>query len=166
MTINIEIKDITGTLSEYRDRVDMFLLSLGPEKRFFNLTVDRVMKAELMMLVLFDNEIIGLGGLERKLGISRSIIILQHNSQGKGIGKMFHMKIIGIAKQKHDLILGVIEQENIQSIRMDLSLGYRLAGKRGNLYYLFCPLNTKGNLMYYCIKTIFPIINMIDKLRH
>jgi len=161
---DIKIRDITCMLPEYRDKIKMLFSLLGPEVRFFNLTVDRLMRSKLLLITLFNDEIIGLGGLERKIGITRSIIMIRQKFQRQGIGRLLYMNIIERAKQEHNLILAVIEEDNSPSIGMHLSLGFRMTGKRGKLHYLFCPLNRKGLFIYKCIEVLFPVVNMFDRL--
>jgi GNAT superfamily N-acetyltransferase len=165
MTNYIEFRDITDALCEYQDKINLFLSLLETERKVFNLTTERVMTSEMILIVLIGGECIGLGGLERKLEISRSIMILKQSCQGKGIGKIFSQRILEKAKQNHNIILAVIEEDNTPSMRMHLSVGYKMVGKRGHLCYLFCPLNTKGLIMYYCIKALFPTVKVLDLIR-
>ncbi len=163
--MNIEFKNITDSLNIYQDIIDTFLNTLDIEKQYFNVTLERLLKSEMILIALSEDEIIGVGGLEIKYGMSRSIIILKKGYQGKGIGKRLSKRILEEAGIKHNIVVAVIEKSNIASIRTDLSIGYKLIGNRGDLCYLACPLNVNGWIVYFGLKMVFSLVKAVDLIR-
>lgn len=144
--MKINFINITDNLIGYRSQIDIFVKQLNSEKELFNLTAERVMKSELALVAMDSKEIIGIAGLERKHSIVRAYFLLRRDYQGKGIGKLYMQELLSQAKKTHSLIMSVVEEKNISSMRVNLAVGYRIAGKRANLYYIFNPLNTKCRL--------------------
>ena len=157
--------DVIGNNEEfiiYRKKIENFLAILDVEKEFFNLDMQRVRTFTLILVALNCNEVIGLAGLGKKHGLARSYIIIRKDFQGKGLGKHLMLNLLSEAAKKHILVLGVVNEKNIESIKMHLSIGYKKGGKRGNLLYIFNSLNTKGVLVYYLIKALFPMLGVLD----
>jgi len=79
--------NITNKLSEYSDQIDSFVRQLDSEKEFFDMTTERVMRSELVLVAIDNDQVVGISGLERKFEITRSYSILGKNYQGTGLGK-------------------------------------------------------------------------------
>lgn len=160
----IDLKNITKNASDYADELKNLVEKLDDEKQFFNLKYDRIENLKLVAIARNENgEIIGVAGIEKKLCISRSIMMILGKYHGKGIGKAFMLFLLNEAKlYKYHLIMGVVDENNIGALKMDYSTGYRYCGKRGKLVYIFNPLSKFGKVLFFIIKTGFPIINCID----
>jgi len=77
----INFLNITGNLNEYNGQIDYFLNRLDSEKEFFDLTTVRVTRSELVIGAIDNDQLVGISGLERKFGITRSYSILAKNYQ-------------------------------------------------------------------------------------
>jgi len=165
MSSELEIKNITHIAYDYREHIDQFLKTLGSEKAHFNPSTERVLDSEVVLIAVLDNRIIGLGGIELKYNIPRSIIILDKTSQGKGLGKKLMTEILKEGRNNHNIMVGVIEEGNNAALRLDLSVGYKMCWTRNNLHYLFYLYNIKGLIIFYMIKALFPLIKVIDYVR-
>lgn len=161
----MNFKNITNHLSEHYNHIDLFVRELDSEKQFFDLTTARIMRCEIVIIALGDNKIIGIAAVERKYGIARSLMMVKKDFQGKGFGKQFMVALLGEAKNTHNMIMAIVDDKNIMSMRMHLAKGYRIVGKRGKLCYIMNPLNKKGLFLYYLIKILFPIMKAVDLVR-
>jgi hypothetical protein len=163
--LDIQFLNITDCLYVYKDRLEIFLDKMDSEKRFFNLTLERALRSEFVLIVLLNNDIIGIGGVEVKYGIPRSFIMLDKSTQGKGIGRTFAWEIQHEASKHHNFLLGIIEENNNAPVKLSLIYGYKIVGKRGKLIYLICPLNSQGLLLYLAFRFLFYFIKPIDLIR-
>ena len=92
--------------------------------------------------------------------------MVKKDYQGSGFGTRFKSNLLSEAKEKkYNIIMAVLDENNIKSLRHNFATGYRIGGKRGNLFYMWNPLNTKGLFLYYLIKTLFPIMKVVDLVR-
>ena len=123
--MNISFVDLTPNIDEHRDKIDIFLKNLDTEKEFIGLSVKRLITSELVIAAMHKNEIIGISGLRKKHGISRRYTLLRRDYQGKGLGKKISSKILIRAKKDHNIIMAVIDDENLRSLKMDLSMGFK-----------------------------------------
>jgi predicted acetyltransferase len=166
MIDDVHFKKISPIDAKWGQQISIFLNGLNIEKIFFNLTTDRILKSELIIAAIIDDEIAGIGSLENKYRVIRATIMFKSKFQGKGLGKKMVNKIHESAHGIYNLLMAVIDQENIPSLNLFKSMEYQVIGKRENLYYLFCPLSTNGRIMLALFKIIFPLVSMLDKIRH
>lgn len=154
--------NITNKLNQHKDAINYFLVKLNSETEYFNLRLERILKSEVVIVAKDNNEIIGIGGLEKKYRIIRNYLLIKKEYQGRSLGKHFVDELLIAAKNNYNLIMAIIDEENIISLKLHRISGYKIAGKRDNLYYAFNPLNTKGLLFYYLIKIMFPALKIVD----
>jgi L-amino acid N-acyltransferase YncA len=160
------ILNITMQKNMYKSHIENFLDSLDDEKKYFKLDRERFSKFELTLAAFDnDNKIIGLAGLECKLGFVRTLISICKECQGEGLGKKLLLQLIIEAKKKYNIILAVTEEENYRAENLHYSIGFKKVGKKENLVYSFKPLNFKGLLVYYFFRMVFPIIKILDWIR-
>ena len=159
------MENITYHLVEYKKHIRKFLDELDSEKEFFNLTLDRVMKWEAVIVEIMNNEIIGIAGLEKKIGIFRSNVMLKKEFQGKGLGKLFIIELLKESSHNHNIMWAVISENNLASINLHLAMGYKVVGRRQNMYYFIAPLSGKGKILFNLIKALFPLMRMVDLIR-
>jgi GNAT superfamily N-acetyltransferase len=157
--------NITDNLPTYRQQIESFLGKLNSEKAYFNLTIERVMNWELVMVEMLNDEITAIAGLERKLGIVRNNLVIKKEFHGKGLGKSLLRELLSESKMKHNLVWGVISEKNIVAIKNDLATGHKIVGNRQGMCYLIAPLNWKGKLLYYLIRALFPTTKLLDIIR-
>ena len=157
--------NISDNLPAYKHRIGNFLEKLDSEKEYFNLTIEKIMNWELVMVEMLNGEIIAIAGLERKLGIVRNNLIIMEEFQGAGLGKRLIRELYNESRLKHNIIWGVISEENLASIKMELATGHKIVGNRQNMCYLIAPLNWKGKVLYYLIRALFPTAKLLDLVR-
>lgn len=153
-TLNIEI-------------VEKFLGELKDELKYFNITLDRVKKANWIIGEYRYGKLVGIAGIEKKLGIVRSWTIVKKEHWKKGIGsKLVKKRREKCLKDRScHVLLGVVEKNNIPSIKNIIKQGYLFCGRKGNLLYYFQPITSVGKLMILILKVIFPITKIIDRFR-
>jgi GNAT superfamily N-acetyltransferase len=159
------MENITQNLEEYRKRLETFLDELESEREFFNLTLDRVMKWELVVVEILGNRIIGIGGLERKFGICRSNVMVKKEFHRKGLGERLLVELLSESKQNHNIVWAVIGEHNTGSLKLHQATGYRMVGRRQSMYYFVSPLNSKGKVMLHLVEAFFPLLRVVDMIR-
>lgn len=157
--------NITDNLPTYRQQIESFLGKLNSEKAYFNLTIERVMNWELVMVEMLNEEIIAIAGLERKFGIVRNNLVIKKEFHGKGLGKSLLRELLNEAKLEYNIIWAVISEKNIAAIKNNLATGHKMVGNRQGMCYLIAPLNWKGKLLYYIIQALFPTMKLLDLIR-
>ena len=125
------------------------------------------MHSVLVVLALHNEEIIGITGYEKKWGIIRTYVVVKNEYQGMRIAEnLFKERMRLTFGLKCNLIMAVVEKGNIKSVNNCISRGYRLGGERwGKLKYFFLVLNFKGYLEYLMIKSLYPLLKLIDSFR-
>ena len=160
------MKNITDSLSQYRYPIESFISKLEGEKRYYNLTTERVMNWDLVMVEMAKDEIVAIAGLERKLGLIRSGIMLRKELHRKGFGKRFLFEVHEEAKnQGYHVIWGLVSEGNAAAVQLATSLGYKFLGKRQNMDNVIAPLDSTGRIIYYLARALFPLVKVIDKVR-
>jgi RimJ/RimL family protein N-acetyltransferase len=163
---NIKYINVTNEIKNMESELGDFLDHLDGERKYFNLTLNRLLRCELLLIADYQESIIGVAGLEKKYGVTRSFIILKSEYHGKGIGRDFAKFRSQEAKNlNYNIIMSAIDENNKASLKMNFAIGYKKGGKRGNLIYIFKPLNKKGFAIYYFIKFLFPFFKVVDKIR-
>ena len=160
------MKDITDDVLCYKKEMETFIDQLDSEKKYFKLTVERVLKWELIAIETVAGEVVAIGGLEKKFGTIRSNLILRKDVQGQGLGKRFLGEIIKVAREKHHAIWALIMKENTPSLKLHLGFGYRLIGERQDLLYLMIPLSAPGYVYFCLVRGLFPLVRIVDLVRH
>jgi RimJ/RimL family protein N-acetyltransferase len=149
------------------EEIQEFFSELNDELNYFSITIDRVKKSKWIIPEYRNEKLIAIAGIEKKLGIVRSWTIVKKEYWKKGIGS----KLINKRKEKCledkscHVLLGVVDRNNIASIKNITKQGYVLCGKRGNLLYYFQPITLPGKVMTLIIKILFPIAKIIDRFR-
>lgn len=163
--MGIDILNITEKKSKYNDLIENFLDSLDEEKQYFELDRERFAKFELIIIAIDNERIVGLCGLERKMGFVRTLMTIHKGHQSRGLAQKMVVKLISEARKTHNIILGVTEEKNYKAENLQYLFGYKKVGKKGHLVYSFKPLNIKGLIIYYFIRAVFPLIKIIDRFR-
>ena len=163
--MQITIYNITFQKQNHQQALDNFINNLKEEKEFFNLNHERFKDLKLIIAAFYGKNIVGIAGLESKLGIFRSLIMVSTQYQGINLGKGLYERLMEEANKSHNLILAIIEENNFRSSRLHYALGFVLVGKRAKLLYFFKPLNHRGKRIIRIIQIFFPIIRIIDKIR-
>lgn len=163
---NIIYTDITGTLSRYADQLSLFIELLSEEKRYFKLDMARVYRSELIVIAETKGEIVGIVGIERKFFLPRSYIMLKSDYHGRALGRIFILKLMDLLeKKRYHLVMALTDENNIPGLRLHATTGYRICGKRQNLYYQIKTLDDIGRLSFPMIRLAIPISNLIAALR-
>ena len=162
---SIVYNNITDTLDEYKDEINLFIEKLGSEKKYFDITTERIMKSVIVSIATDNNKIFGISGIERKYGVLRNYIILLKEYHRGRFGTQLYLHMLEEAKTKCNIIMSVVKENNIVALKAAESQDFRKSGKRGNLYYLWKPLNTKGVFIFYLIKILFPLVKIVDIFR-
>jgi len=158
----VKIINITGEHEGYIEKIQDFMNALETEKRYFKLTMDRIICSEIIFVATIDNRIVGIGGIEIKHHIPRIIIMLKKEVHGKGIGKELLSIIHHESVKYHNIIMAIIEDGNTAAFRLFMSWGYISYIKRNKLCYLLYPLNRKGLITYWGLMIISPFIKIFD----
>lgn len=159
------MKDITNCVTNYKNRIELFLSQLNIEKKYFDISLERVMKWKPIMIAEVQQEIVAAVGLEKKFGIMRSVIILRKEVQGKGLGQSYLHALLGKARETCHIVWAIIAEGNSASMKLHLAADYRVIGKRQNLFYLAVPLDCFGDALLWSFKLIFPLTKVVDRIR-
>ena len=160
------MKNITDALMNNKERINNFLSQLDSERRYFDITIERIMSWKLVMIEEADNKINAIVALEKKFGMTRSAIILKRELQGKGLGKILLEQLIDEARKKHHIVWAIISEKNMASIKLHLAKDFRFIGNRQNLFYLAAPLDFVGHILFHSFAKLFPLTKIFDKIRH
>jgi len=164
--MKLEYRNITKDLDYYADTINKFLGELDDEKKYFGLKLERVLESKLVIVAIFDDQIVGITGFESKMGIIRSYVVVKKQFHGMRIAEnLFKERMRQSSSLKCNLVMAVVEKDNIKSINHCYSRGYRLGGVRGNLLYLFFIINYTGYLQYMLIRILFPFLKLTDIIR-
>jgi len=147
--------------------IEVFLNELNDELNHFNITIDRIKKSKWIIPEYRNEKLVAIAGIDKKLGIVRSWTIVKKEYWKKGIGSnlVYKRKQKCLEDKSCHVLLGIVERNNIASIKNITKQGYILCGRRGNLRYYFQPITLLGKVMTFIIKITFPIIRIIDKFR-
>ncbi len=159
------MQDITNGLHFHAEKLEDFLNSLTVEKKFFNISLERIMSWERVMVETIDDSIAAIAGLERKYATTRSTIIVKSRFQRSGVGKRCLQELLADAGKKYSAVWAVIQKDNIPSIRLHRNIGYVSLGERQDVHYMLFPLTTRGTLMLPLVRSAFPISRLVDKFR-
>ncbi len=135
------------------------------QTEFFDLTTSRFLQSKLCLIYMVDNEVAGMVGILPRKGFMSVYIVVKKEFQGKGIARNLSNVLIKEARRKYHILLAVIGLGNDISLHLHQSIGYELIGERNNFYYTFLPLDSIGRIIISLIKSIFPVIRIIDRLR-
>jgi hypothetical protein len=162
---DIEFKNITGFEPVYYSKLEKFIDNLEEETIFLPITFQRVINSVLIFGAFHNNEIVGLGGVEKKYGIFRSYTIVNKKYHRLKIGKNLNILKIDTTFRYINFLLSIIDERNSKSIRMITSFGFKQIGKRQKLNYYGKYVNIGGLLLFYFIKVTFPFLILFDRFR-
>jgi phage-related holin len=164
--MELQYRNITKEIYTYQDRIKQFLDELNEEKKYFKLTLRRILRSVLVIISTLNDQIVGITGLEKKWGIIRGYVVVKNQYQGMRIAEtLFKERMRQSSGLKCNLIMAVVEKGNTRSINHCISRGYRTGGRWGNLLYYFLVLNYKGYLQYILIRILFPFLKLTDTIR-
>ena len=164
---DLHLLDITQDLPRYRRQITTFIHQLQSEKQYFNLLPDAVLsgRAHTIVAAFVNEDLAGIGYLERKKLMLRDFVIVKGNFQRMGLGKQLLQQLHARTKNTSRIILALINAKNAASLKLHTSLGYHIAGKRWNdIYYLSYPLTPIGSIFCYLITKFIPVAFRIEKL--
>ncbi|MDZ7833629.1 MAG: GNAT family N-acetyltransferase [Desulfobacterales bacterium] len=150
-----------------KSELNEFCNSLSDEKSYFNVTFQRMMNSIWIIPEYQDGKLIAAAGVEKKYGIVRSWAIVKKEHWKKGVGaKLIAKRFEKCRKEKTcHVLLGIIDEKNIPSIKALTKQGYILVGKKGNLLYYLQAISPLGRGMIPVIKILFFSLLIIDKFR-
>jgi hypothetical protein len=153
--------DISKNKSEYQNQIRNFLSQLDEESYFIKVSTERVLNSKILLVEPEYNEIVGLCALSKWHGLYKSYFLFKKVCQGKGLGKQSSIQLNESAKGKYNLIVGAVDPANKGMLKVCLSTGYKIIGRRKNIIYLIDPLNFKGEIIYLLFKLLFPLVSLI-----
>ena len=162
---SIVYNNITDKLDEYNDEIDLFIEKLGHEKKYFDITTKRIMQSVIVFLAIYNNETIGIAGIERKYGMLRNYVTIIKEYQKGGLGPRFTLHMLEEAKKTCNIILAIVEENNYGALKGGAAIGFKKVGQRENLCYILKPLNKKGVFLFFLIKLLFPAVKLVDIFR-
>jgi ribosomal protein S18 acetylase RimI-like enzyme len=156
-----------GDLSqEDRETLVRFLSTLDEELTHFKLTKERLEACFYLLLITSqDGSLVGIGGLERKLGFVRDLLMIHRESQGMGLGKILLTRLSAQARETSSMILCVVAEGNVPAIRLHESFGHLRIMKRSGLHYFAVPFSLKGHLLATLLMLARPAIFIVDLFR-
>lgn len=155
---------LNDNVEKYKEQLSDFLNKLNSEKKYFEPTLERFIKSEIV-IALMNDEIYGIAGLEKKYSIYRNYLMLNKSCHGKGYGKSLLLRLLSESKKKSNILMALINNKNVISLKLHQSLNYKAIGNRGSLIYLLKPLNRKGWFLFYIIKMFFLFFRLGDVIR-
>jgi RimJ/RimL family protein N-acetyltransferase len=144
-----------------------FCNNLDEEKAYFNITYERILHSEWFIPEYRNDNLVGLAGIEKKYGIVRSWTIVKKEYWGKGIGSKLISKRLEKcrADKSCHIILGIVHENNTNSIRTITKRGYTYIGQKENLLYYGQPVSAFAPAMIFFLRVIFPVFNFVNKCR-
>jgi len=116
--------------------------------KYFKQPLDIVLNAEFITGVRIDNRLAGIGGITISYRIfPLCFYIVKSEFQRKGVGYEIAQEIISFARNKHSFLALTVSKENTAALKLYHKTGFRIAYKQGNSYWMFFPLNKRGEII-------------------
>lgn len=142
-----------------------FIELLNDEKKYFNITLERVLNLELSFLVFKNEQLIGIAGIERKYWIPRCVIMLSKASHGKGVGSHIYGQLIEYSREKNEFLMAVVDKNNLNAIKLHEKFEFLPVGDRENLRYFIKPYRYYGYIFYVLCKIVIPFLGIMEEFR-
>jgi hypothetical protein len=160
---SLHFEKISTNISYYEESIKQFLSTLNSEMKYIAISIERIMGSRSLIAVYDGPQIVGLTGLEKRLFIFCTYVILNKKYQGKGLGKKLTVSLLKDASTLSRFIFSVMLIENIKSFHQHISAGAKLIGTRKGAYYLYwVPSGHYGFLYYWLVRLAFPFIKLYD----
>lgn len=134
-----------------------FLRSLRDEKASFILTIDKTLKAQMVVGERIGNQLAGIAGVRKWGGIPILFIVVKSEFQGKHIGTRLLKKLKCMAKQRYHFMVLTVNKKNEVAIRLFLKGGFRICGENDTFIFMVLPLTRIGQVSLWLLKAVFPI---------
>jgi ribosomal protein S18 acetylase RimI-like enzyme len=138
-----------------------FFDSLDEEKETFRLSLDEVLKSEMIIIEEIGGEIAGIAGIRRHKMFPVLFIVVKSSFQGKGLGKKLLATLHDLAKTKYSFVVLSVIKENIRAINLFKKSGYVIFAEKDGSYFMVKPFNCIGRLVSKLLMLAGPIITFI-----
>jgi len=109
-----------------KEKVINFYDSLSVEKQTFMLSLDEILNSLFIVILLFDDSVLGLSGIRKKYGFPLFYIVVKEENQGKGYGKTLIKILFKICRiYKLFFILLTVKTDNFRAIGLYEKYGFK-----------------------------------------
>ena len=129
------------------EEVVKFYNSLNKERETFKLSLEELLKSEIIIKEEISGKIDGIAGVRKHKMLPVLFIVVRSGFQGKGIGKKLMEKLHKILKERYSFIVLSVIKENTQAINFFKKFGYGIFGEKKGFYYMINVLNVKGKIV-------------------
>jgi ribosomal protein S18 acetylase RimI-like enzyme len=143
----------------------IFFDSLGEERKTFRLSLDEVLKSEMIVIEEIGGEIAGMAGIRKPKMFPVLFIVVKSSFQGKGLGKRLLTTLHDLAKTKYSFIILSVIKGNIRAINLFKKSGYIIFAEKDDFYFMVKPFNCIGILVSKLLKLAGPIITLFASLK-
>lgn len=130
------------------EEIKPFIDSLTVEEKHFGQPLDIVLNAEFVIGVRINNSLAGIGGITISYQtFPLCFYIVKSEFQRKGIGYKISQQIISFAKNKYNFLTLTVNKKNTPALKLYHKSGFRIAYELENSYWMFFPLNKRGEII-------------------
>lgn len=134
-----------------KKEINNFVDLLNKEKKFFRLSLNEILKSEIIIKEEIGGKIAGIAGIRKYKMLPVLFIVVKSEFQGRGIGKRLMKRLHEITKGMYYFIFLSVVKDNKQAVNLFKKFGYRIFRGKGKFYYMFYSSSTT-------LKVIFKIL--------
>ena len=113
-----------------------FYSSLNKERETFKLSLEDLLKSEIIIKEESNDKIAGIAGIRKHKVLPVLFIVVKSEFQGKSIGKKLIQRLHKIAKNRYSFIVLSVMKENKQAVNLFKKFGYIVFLKNREFYYM------------------------------
>lgn len=126
-----------------------FYNSLKIERETFKLSIEELLKSEIIIGEKAVGKIAGIAGIRRYRMLPILFIVVKSEFQNNRLGKLLMERLHRIAKTRYSFVVLSVFKENKKAINLFKNFGYYIFKERSDLYYLILPINIIGKFVAY-----------------
>lgn len=146
------------------EEIREFANSLTTEKEFFPAPTRVIPRYKLIVGAEINGTLVGVASINRSLGLLNSVSVVKSDFQGKGIGRMLRERQHKLAEDNYDFIISGVWKGNSRQVSLNRTLGYKLIAENREHYFMLCPLNSRGKIVYCTLRSVFLVVGPVGPL--
>lgn len=141
-----------------KKEINNFVDLLDKEKKNFRLSLNGILKSEIIIKEEVGDKIAGIAGIRKYKMLPVLFIVVKSEFQGRGTGKRLMKRLHEITKEMYYFIFLSVVKDNKRAINLFKKFGYRIFREKEEFYYMFYSSLTT-------LEVIFKILSLPYKLR-
>ena len=139
-----------------------FYSSLNKERETFKLSLEDLLKSEIIIKEGSNDKIAGIAGIRKHKVLPVLFIVVKSEFQGKGIGKKLIQRLHQVAKRRYSVIVLSVIKENKHAVNLFKKFGYKVFSEKKGFYYMVYTVNLKGKLLSKTLMLAFFVYKELD----